>query len=117
MKRLSKIVKKPWGAYYDLAEEKGKWHLKVIKVKKGQRLSLQKHKLRSEFWIVVEGKVRIQKNSKSLILKTGDTISFNRQEAHRLEGITKATIIEISFGQHEEKDIVRFEDDYGRAMQ
>ena len=115
MKKISKIVKKPWGAYYDMAEEGGKWHLKVIEVKQGQRLSLQKHKLRGEFWVVAEGEVKVQKGEEVLNLKTGDTVSFEQEEPHRLEGITDATIIEVSFGQHNEEDIVRLEDDYGRV--
>jgi len=115
MHRLSKIVKKPWGSFHDLAEEKGKWHLKIIKVKKGHRLSLQKHKLRSEFWIVAEGKVNIQKGyKKSLKLGAGETVAFKKSELHRLTGITDAVIIELSFGRHEEKDITRLADDYNR---
>lgn len=115
MKKLSKIVKKPWGEFIDLAEEKGTWHLKVIKVKKGQRLSLQKHKLRSEFWFVAEGIAKIQKGNISMKLKTGETVSFKKNEAHRLEGITDVTIIELSSGNHNESDIIRLADDYGRT--
>lgn len=115
MKKLSKDVEKPWGAYYDLAEEKGKWHLKVIEVKAGQRLSLQTHEHRSEFWIIAEGEAKIQRDTEVLNLKTGDTVSFNKKEAHRLEGITDTTFIEVSFGNHDEEDIIRLEDDYGRT--
>ena len=114
MKKLTKIVKKPWGAYYDLAEEKGKWHLKIIRVKKGQRLSLQEHKYRSEFWIVVKGKAKVQKGNHVLRLKEGNKVSFKKGEAHRLEGVTDTLIIELSTGKHDESDIIRLADDYGR---
>lgn len=114
MKKLSKIVNKPWGAYYNLAEEKGNWHLKIIEVKKGKRLSLQKHKFRSEFWVIAEGQAKVQKGNRSILLKAGNTVSFKKGEKHRLESITDAIIIETSFGNHDEKDIVRLEDDYGR---
>jgi len=96
------------------AEEKGKWHLKVIEVKQGQRLSLQKHKNRSEFWIIAEGEARVQKGEEVLKLKPGDTVTFEKEELHRLEGITNVTFVEVSFGDHDENDITRVSDDYGR---
>lgn len=97
-----------------MAEEGGKWHLKVIKVKKGRRLSLQKHKLRSELWIVAEGKAKVQVADKVRKVKVGDVAVIKKGEAHRLEGITDATIVEVSIGRHDEKDIVRLADDFGR---
>ncbi len=115
MKKLNKDVEKPWGGYYDMAEETGKWHLKVIEVKKGQRLSLQKHQMRSEFWVIADGEAKIQKDEETLTLKTGDTIAFKKEEAHRAEGITDTTIIEVTFGEHDEDDITRLADDYGRS--
>src|SRR2546426_70519 len=107
MKKLSKEIKKPWGAYYDFAEEKGKWHLKVIKVEKGKRLSLQTHKLRTEFWVIVEGQAKVEKNSQTLELTAGDTVAFSKGEAHRLEGISDTVIVEVTFGTHDEDDIER----------
>jgi len=115
MKKLNYISHRPWGSFYDLAEEKGKWHLKIIKIKKGQRLSLQRHKLRKEYLIAVEGKIRVQKGFKKLLLKVGDSISIKRNGIHRLEAITDAFIVEVSFGIYKEKDIIRLSDDYGRA--
>ena len=115
MKRLSKTVKKPWGKYYDCAEEKGKWHLKVIFVKKGDRFSLQKHKKRNEFWIIAEGKVKAQKGKKVSTLGAGDTLFIPKNEIHRIKAISDAYIVELTFGQHDENDIIRLADDYGRA--
>jgi len=114
MKHLNNIVKKPWGEFCDLAENKGKWHLKVIVIKKGKRLSLQKHMKRSELWIVAEGKVQAEKNNKFYTLTPKKLIFIGKKEAHRIKALTNAVIVEISFGNHNEKDIIRLADDYGR---
>ena len=115
IKQLHNIVHKPWGRFYDFAENKRKWHLKALVIKKGHRLSLQKHAKRSEFWIVAEGKVKIQKNGKWRVLTPQKTIFIKKQELHRVEALTNAIVIEVSFGKHEEDDIKRIADDYGRS--
>ncbi len=115
MKRLSKTVKKPWGKYYDCAEEKGKWHLKVIFVKEGDRFSLQKHEKRNEFWVIADGKVEAQKGNTITTLEKGETLLIPKNETHRIKALVDSHIVELTFGEHDEKDIIRLEDDYGRA--
>lgn len=115
IKQLHNVVRKPWGKFYDFMEIEGKWHLKALVIKKGHRLSLQKHAKKSEFWIVVEGKVKIQKNGKWRVLTSQKTVFIKKRELHRLEALTNAIVIEISFGKHEEDDIKRIADDYGRS--
>lgn len=114
MKQLHNITRKPWGKFYDFAESKGKWHLKALVIKKGHRLSLQQHAKRSEFWIVAEGKVKIQKDGKWRALTPQKTIFIKKRELHRIEALTNAVVIELSFGEHKEDDIKRIADDYGR---
>lgn len=77
-------------------------------------MSLQKHAKRSEFWIVAEGKVKIQKNGKWRALTPRETVFIKRRESHRLEALTNAVVMEVSFGDHDEKDIIRLADDYDR---
>ncbi|MBI2027270.1 MAG: mannose-6-phosphate isomerase [Deltaproteobacteria bacterium] len=114
MKSLNTTVKKPWGQFDDLAEKKGKWHLKALKIKKGHRLSLQKHKKRSELWIVAEGKIKAQCGSKIYILFPPKNIFIKKNMIHRMYALLDSVVIEVSFGLHQEKDILRLEDDYGR---
>ena len=114
IRQLHNIIRKPWGKFYDFAESKGKWHLKAMVIKKGHRLSLQRHTKRDEFWIVAEGKVRIKKDDKMRTLTSQKTIFIKKREFHRIEALTNAVVIEISFGKHEEDDIKRIADDYGR---
>ncbi len=115
IKQFHNIERKPWGKFYDFAESRGKWHLKTLLIKKGHRLSLQKHLKRSEFWIVAEGKVRIQKGNKNSVLTSQKTIFVKKRELHRIEALTNAVIVEVSFGKHKEDDIKRIADDYGRS--
>jgi mannose-1-phosphate guanylyltransferase len=50
------------------------------------------------------------------VLQTGDTISIPRRAKHRLEGMQDdGIVLEISFGNFDESDIVRLEDDYKRV--
>lgn len=44
----------------------------------------------------------------------GDELVIPKTKPHRLEAITDLTILEISFGEFDELDIVRLEDDYCR---
>lgn len=115
MRKLHNIVNKPWGRFYDFAESKGKWRLKLLVIKKGKRLSLQKHVKRSEFWIVVEGRVQVQKGNNIYKLSSQKTIFIEKEEKHRIKALTDAVIVEVSFGSHRERDIIRFADDYGRS--
>ncbi len=115
IKQLHSIVRKPWGEFRDFAESKGKWHLKTLAIAKGHRLSLQKHAKRSEFWIVAEGKIKIQKDEESRVLTPRKTVFIKKQEIHRIEALTDAVVIEVSFGKYEEDDIKRIADDYDRS--
>jgi mannose-6-phosphate isomerase-like protein (cupin superfamily) len=115
MRKLKNISIKPWGKYLNLVEEKDKWHLKIIILKKDQRLSLQKHKLRTERWVVVEGKVKAEIGKEVFTLSPNETVVIKKSQIHRMKAITDSVVIEVTFGTHKEKDIERIEDDYGRS--
>ncbi len=115
MKKLATVTNKPLGKFYDFAESKGKWLLKLLVIKRGQRLSLQKHAKRSEFWIVAEGNVQIQKGDTLYDLSPKETVFIEKGETHRITALTDAVVVEVTFGSHRERDIVRLADDYGRS--
>lgn len=115
IQRLHKTIRKPWGAFSDYAQEAGKWHLKALFIKKGARLSLQKHRLRSEYHLVVRGTVRITKGKTTRTFKPGALIVIPKGIVHRMAAVTDAVIVEVTLGIHREEDIVRLADDYGRA--
>lgn len=53
---------------------------------------------------------------KTFIAKKGDEFIIDKETKHRIEGLDKdAHVLEISFGEFDEKDIFRVEDDFGRV--
>ena len=110
-----KRVKRPWGEFrqFTLNEKRT---VKVHTIKPNQLNSLQKHKKRDEFWHVLEGPAKIIIGKKTIRAKTGDEFMVKKGQLHRWGAYSKpAKILEITFGIHDEKDIIRVEDSYGRA--
>ena len=114
---LGNVEKRPWGNYHIIAKNKG-YQIKEIKVSQGSKLSLQKHKNRSEFWQIVKGKSKITIEDSEHYLKEREYIYIPKNTVHRIENIGKKDLIfiEIQLGENlKEDDIIRLEDDYGRA--
>lgn len=106
-------VQKPWGSY-EIIEKKPTYWIKKLFVKKGEVLSLQSHNERSEVWIVLIGTIKAQKNTATYTLKEGESITIKKKEKHRIIGVTDACVLEAAFGRPKERDIIRYEDKYGR---
>jgi glycosyltransferase involved in cell wall biosynthesis/mannose-6-phosphate isomerase-like protein (cupin superfamily) len=107
----------PWGKWEVLLDEPN-YKVKRITVLPGKRLSYQKHFKRKEHWMVVEGKAVVTLDDKEIRLKKGETVDIPQEAAHRIANREKKqmTFIEIQQGEYfGEDDIVRLEDDYGRA--
>lgn len=125
---MSEKVKKPWGVYTVLVKEVNH-QIKRIVVNPGAKLSLQKHKHRSEHWIFLHGlglvthtyfPAQIERQRLSVIFQMmpGTHAVIGKEEWHRVENIGKDPLvfIEIQTGTYfGEDDIVRMEDDYGRV--
>jgi len=93
------------------------YKVKRIVVHAGGRLSLQRHRHRSEHWLVVSGRATVVRGERQAWLDPGDSIDLPTGTLHRLanEDRTDMTLIEVQFGDYlEEDDIERLEDDYGR---
>ena len=83
-----------------------------------QKLSLQKHKHRSETWHVIKGRAKVTKENKKFTLELGDSIIIEKNQILSLENVESSPleIVEIQTGDYlGEDDIVRLEDIYGRA--
>lgn len=110
-------VARPWG-WYETVSEAASHKIKRIGVLPGQRISLQKHRQRSEHWVVVQGSARVTLDDRSFDLTVGQHCDIALGQVHRLANVTSAPveIIEVQFGAYlGEDDIVRLGDDYGRA--
>jgi mannose-6-phosphate isomerase-like protein (cupin superfamily) len=109
-------VFRPWG-YYDSLDVGDGFQAKRICVKPGEKISLQKHKHRSEHWVVVSGTAKITCGDKIYNLEKNQSTYIPKGEVHRLEneGAVDLEIIEVQTGDYlGEDDIIRLEDDYER---
>lgn len=107
---------RPWGSYKVL-EEGENFKVKIISVEPGGILSLQRHKYRSEHWIIVSGKARVTLDGKNITLEKNDHIFIPCGSYHRLENPEKdpLELIEVQVGTYlGEDDVERVEDIYGR---
>jgi mannose-6-phosphate isomerase len=108
---------RPWGSWHVLDEAEG-YKVKRIVVSPGTRLSLQKHEFRAEHWFVVTGTATCTVGDGTVVAGPGDAVDIEIGQAHRIanEGDETLVLIEVQRGSYTgEDDIVRLEDDYGRA--
>jgi mannose-6-phosphate isomerase len=109
--------RRPWGTYTVL-EEAPTFKVKRIEVLPGKRLSYQKHAQRAEHWVVVAGTAKVTLDGRELTIHTGEAIDIPVGAAHRVENPADDDLIfiEVQRGKYlGEDDIVRLEDDFGRA--
>jgi mannose-6-phosphate isomerase-like protein (cupin superfamily) len=105
---------RPWGNFVQFCHNET-CTVKIITINPGQALSLQYHNKRDEFWKVISGKGQIVVGEKSSDAKIGDEFFIQKGEKHRMMTIdSEMKVMEISFGQFDEDDIVRLEDIYQR---
>lgn len=91
--------------------------VKKLTVNPGRRISLQRHRFRSERWILMEGVATVQRDRETSLLRPGDGVMIPQNCLHRLSNDTDApiTVLEVQFGELlSEDDIERFDDDFGR---
>ena len=92
--------------------------VKRLFVKPGKRLSLQKHHHRSEHWVVVRGTAEVTVDGNVSMLSENQSVYLPLGCTHRLANPGKILLelIEVQTGSYlGEDDIVRIEDEFGRA--
>ena len=110
-------VQRPWGSY-DIILESPSYKVKIIEVKPEQRISLQKHAYRKEYWIILDGDGIVQYDDSFISVQRGSRIVIEQNELHRVTncGNSILRILEVQFGSIlSEDDIIRIEDDYQRV--
>ena len=112
---MNQVARRPWGSYRVVGEWSGKITVKVLTVNPGSRLSLQKHSHRDEEWLCLSGSAEVRVGNKTFTMEVGDRARVTRSKLHRIYSEKGAELLEVSFGKFSEDDIVRLEDDYGRA--
>lgn len=115
---LHRKVYRPWGSYEGIDVDE-KFQVKRITVKPGGQLSLQKHKLRAEHWIVVRGIATVLCDNDSFDVLENESTYIPLGALHRLENRQDSVLelIEVQTGQYfGEDDIERLDDRYGRSI-
>lgn len=107
-------VDKPWG-HEKIWIELPFYTSKIMYIKKGCRLSLQKHNRKHESFYVLSGTVKLYVHGEERLLLPGDTATICPGEIHRLEAVFDAEVLEVSTTEIGDYDIVRLDDDYGRV--
>lgn len=109
-----KRVERPWGDFSQYANNEDVT-VSLMKVNPGQRLSLQSHTGRAELWIVLDDGAEVQVNDEILHPNAGDEIWIPAEARHRLGSTGPAVrVLEVAFGNWQQEDIKRYEDDYNR---
>ena len=110
------IINKPWGKE-EIVEINERYMLKKLTMFAGKKCSLQYHNHKKETIYVLSGKLRIyqgenEKKLESKIYLSGESITLNPGQIHRMEGVEDSVYLEASTPEMD--DVVRILDDYNR---
>jgi mannose-6-phosphate isomerase-like protein (cupin superfamily) len=111
-------VDKPWG--YELIWAHSDDYVgKILFVEAGCSLSLQFHREKDESWYVQRGRAELELAGPgeavlmSEVIGPGASFRFRPGTVHRIRALEDTQILEVSTPHLD--DVVRLEDDYGRA--
>ena len=111
------VIERPWGQFQQYVSNEAVT-VKIITVNPGQRLSLQTHVHRDEMWHVVDGPLDIVIDDRAWAAQPDEKIWVPRGCRHRIanSGSEPGRLLEIAFGNFDEDDIERLQDDYARDV-
>ncbi len=134
------IVDRPWG-YFGLYSDNEVCTSKILYIRKGQCLSMQLHLKRSQFYLLLDDRFIVEYSNspvpsnmindinvnkiKGWLLthnrvrhgKEGDMFGFEKRTVHRITYIGAkeyGRVLDLAFGENDEQDIIRLDDNYGR---
>lgn len=110
---------RPWG-FYKTTVLNDYFQSKIIHLNPRASLSLQKHKRREEYWIIVHGEGKAILEDSVKYVSGGTTLFIPKGCKHRLVNtseIESLVLTEVQLGDYfGEDDIIRYEDIYGRSI-
>jgi len=110
-------VIRPWGEFWQYAHNQ-EVTVSLMQVQPGQRLSLQSHRGRAELWIALDEGAKVEVDDQIYFPKAGEQIWIPAQARHRLSSVAGAVrVLEVAFGNWQQEDIQRYQDDYARPEQ
>lgn len=111
-----RISLRPWGNWTTLLKSPS-YHIKLLDMHPGCKLSLQRHHHRSEHWIVVSGTAHVTRGDGQVRVGVNESAFIPAGTVHRLEnrGAAPLRVIEVQVGEYlGEDDIERLSDDWSR---
>jgi len=102
-----KKVEKVWGSELWIVNN-DLYCGKLLYLKKDYRCSYHYHKLKTESFYLLKGKVKLIINHNDIPFRKGDAVDIFPGMVHSFEGIEDSIIIEIST-QHFDSDSYRFD--------
>jgi len=107
---------RPWGWFETLVSGEG-YLVKRLCIHAGRRISLQRHRCRSEHWVVVAGSGLLECDGSQFAADPGTGLVIPLGAVHRASaGSADLLIVEVQRGdQLREDDIERLADDFGRT--
>ena len=111
-------VVRPWGQFWQYAHNQ-ETTVSLMEVQPGQRLSLQSHTGRAELWVVLDEGACVEIGNQTHYPSPGATLWIAAGEKHRLSciGDQPVRVLEVAFGNWQQEDIQRYQDDYARPEQ
>jgi D-beta-D-heptose 7-phosphate kinase/D-beta-D-heptose 1-phosphate adenosyltransferase len=101
-----------WGSFKTLYTDGHKIKVKELNLEPNKSISLQKHELRNEFWVVVSGIGKVQISNEEQIINPQDYVHIKPNILHKLTntGNDILKVLEVQHGNKcDESDIQRFE--------
>jgi mannose-6-phosphate isomerase len=105
---------KPWGRELLWAETSA-YAAKCIHIARGQRMSLQYHRVKVETVYVVEGRLLLTLDAATVVLLPGQSAHIPAGTTHRMAAPADQDVIVMEVSTPHLDDVVRLQDDYGRA--
>lgn len=110
-------IDKPWGCEIVWAST-ADYLAKILRINRGERLSLQVHRWKVESILVYSGRMTLileeeDGELRSFDLSPGQTCHIPSGRRHRMIAIDDCEVLEVSTPHPD--DVVRLEDSYGRA--
>jgi mannose-6-phosphate isomerase len=110
------VAERPWGQFQQFVQNEPVT-VKIITVQPGHRLSLQTHGHRDEMWQVLDIPIHVEVGDREWDAQVGERVWVPAGAEHRManRGSVAGRLLEIAFGDFDESDIERLQDDYARA--
>lgn len=110
-------IVRPWGEFWQYANNQD-CTVSLMTVKPGQRLSLQSHTGRAELWVALDEGAKVEVDDQVYYPKAGEKVWIPANARHRLSSTgPQVRVLEVAFGNWQQEDIQRYEDDYARPKQ